>query len=71
MASAALKTDLLRALNSPDAFSRDLATAINKVLDNPELAEAMAAAGQKRAREVFSWSSIAQQTKKLYDSLVK
>jgi len=53
------------------AFSRDLATAINKVLDNPELAEAMAAAGQKRAREVFSWSSIAQQTKRLYDSLVK
>jgi hypothetical protein len=45
--------------------------AINKVLDNPELAEAMAAAGQKRASEVFSWSSIAQQTKRLYDSLVK
>ena len=55
----------------PDVFSRDLATAINKVLDNPELAEAMAAAGQKRARDVFSWSSIAQQTKRLYDSLVK
>jgi starch synthase len=51
----------------PDAFSRDLATAINKVLDNPELAESMAAAGQQRARDVFSWSSIAQQTKQLYD----
>jgi starch synthase len=48
---------------NPDAFSRDLAAAINKILDNPELAEAMAAAGQKRARDVFSWSSIAQQTK--------
>jgi starch synthase len=56
---------------NPDVFSRDLAAAINKVLDNPELAESMAAAGQQRAREVFSWSSIAQQTKKLYDSLVK
>jgi starch synthase len=55
----------------PGRFSRDLAAAINKVLDNPELAESMAAAGQQRAREVFSWSSIAQQTKKLYDSLVK
>jgi starch synthase len=55
----------------PDVFSRDLAAAVNKVLDNPALAEAMAAAGQKRAHEVFSWSSIAQQTKRLYDSLVK
>ncbi len=56
---------------NPDVFSRDLAAAINKVLDNPELAEAMAAAGQQRARDVFSWSSIAQQTKRLYDSLLK
>lgn len=55
----------------PDVFSRDLASAINKVLDDPQLAESMAAAGQQRAREVFSWSSIAQQTKRLYDSLVK
>jgi len=31
----------------------------------------MAAAGQKRARDVFSWASIAQQTKDLYDSLLK
>jgi starch synthase len=56
---------------NPDVFSRDLAAAINKILDNPELAASMAAAGQQRAREVFSWSSIAQQTKRLYDSLVK
>ncbi|HNC52269.1 MAG TPA: glycosyltransferase, partial [Accumulibacter sp.] len=55
----------------PDVFSRDLAAAINKVLDDPELADSMAAAGQERAREVFSWPSIAQQTKRLYDSLVK
>ncbi|EXI82252.1 MAG: Capsular glucan synthase [Candidatus Accumulibacter appositus] len=56
---------------NPDAFARDLATAINKVLDNPALAESMASAGQKRAREVFSWASIAQQTRTLYDSLLK
>jgi alpha-maltose-1-phosphate synthase len=54
----------------PDAFSRDLAVAINKVLDDPELAEKMAIAGQKRAQDVFSWASIAQQTKELYESLV-
>lgn len=56
---------------NPEVFSRDLASAINKVLDDPELAEAMAAAGQKRAHEVFSWTSIAQQTRKLYESLLK
>ncbi len=54
----------------PDAFSRDLAVAINKVLDDPKLAESMAVAGQKRAQDVFSWASIAQQTKELYESLV-
>lgn len=56
---------------NPLVFSRDLATAINKVLDDPRLAESMATAGQKRANEVFSWPSIAQQTKKLYESLLK
>ncbi|HNC19233.1 MAG TPA: glycogen synthase, partial [Accumulibacter sp.] len=55
----------------PDRFSRDLATAINKILDDPRLAESMAAAGQQRARDVFSWSSIAQQTRSLYLSLLK
>ncbi|WP_313952016.1 glycogen synthase [Accumulibacter sp.] len=55
----------------PDRFSRDLAVAINKVLDDPQLAESMAVAGQQRAREVFSWSSIAEQTKQLYDSLLR
>ena len=54
----------------PDKFSRDLAAAINKVLDNPALAASMAEAGQKRARDIFSWASIAQQTKALYESLI-
>ena len=56
---------------NPEVFSRDLATSINKVLDDPKLAESMATAGQKRAHEVFGWPSIAQQTKRLYESLVK
>ncbi|MFZ4534750.1 glycogen synthase [Propionivibrio sp.] len=55
---------------NPDAFARDLATAINKVLDDPKLADSMAAAGQQRAHDVFSWTSIAQQTKDLYRTLV-
>ena len=48
----------------------DLAAAVNKVLDDPVLAESMAVAGQKRAQDVFSWASIAQQKKELYESLV-
>ena len=56
---------------NPDAFSRDLAAAVNKILDDPKLADSMASAGQKRAREVFSWSSIAEQTKNLYDAVLK
>ncbi len=55
----------------PEAFSRDLAAALNKVLDDPRLAESMAAAGQKRAIDVFSWTSIARQTQSLYESLLK
>jgi len=31
----------------------------------------MATAGQKRARDVFGWPSIGQQTKRLYESLLK
>ena len=54
----------------PDKFSRDLAAAINKVLDDPALCDAMAAAGQQRARDLFSWTSIAEQTKALYESLI-
>lgn len=55
---------------NPDKFSRDLAAAINKLLDDPALCQSMAAAGQKRARDLFSWASIAEQTKALYESLI-
>jgi len=54
----------------PDKFARDLAAGINKLLDDPALRESMAEKGQARARDVFSWTSIAQQTKTLYESLV-
>jgi glycogen synthase len=54
----------------PEKFARDLAAAINKVLDDPALCDAMAAAGQQRARDLFSWTSIAEQTKALYESLI-
>jgi len=54
----------------PEQFSQDLATRINELMANPGLREAFGTAGRARAREVFSWSSIATQTRDLYKSLV-
>jgi glycogen synthase len=53
-----------------EKFSKDLAEAVNKILDNPEMRDSMAQKGMERARNLFSWKAIAQQTKELYESLV-
>lgn len=54
----------------PQRFSCDLAEAINTVLGDEAMRTSMADLGQKRARELFSWTSIAHQTSELYASLV-
>ena len=56
---------------NPDQFSRDLADAINRLMDDPALRERMAAASRQRAVDTFSWSAIAQQTGELYRRLQK
>lgn len=56
---------------NPEAFSRDLATKINSLMANPELRERFGKAGRRRAREKFSWSSIAKQTADLYQTLLR
>lgn len=53
----------------PETFSRDLAAGVNKLMADPELRARMAAAGRQRAVDLFSWASIAKQTKALYESL--
>jgi glycosyltransferase involved in cell wall biosynthesis len=55
----------------PQRFSCDLAEAINTVLGDEAMRTSMADLGQQRARELFSWTSIAHQTSDLYASLVK
>jgi starch synthase len=55
----------------PDRFARDLASAVNRVMADPDLRARMGAAGRRRALERFSWSSIADQTVGLYRSLVR
>ena len=55
---------------NPNKFSKDLAEAINILLDNKELREKMAKNGRKRVEETFDWVAIAKQVKELYESLV-
>lgn len=54
----------------PDRFARDLAAAVNKVIDDKDLAESMARKGRKRVEETFDWAAIAKQVEDLYRSLI-
>jgi starch synthase len=56
---------------NPEKFSRDLAARINQLMKDPALREKFGRAGRKRAEEKFSWSRIAQETKTLYQTLLK
>lgn len=55
----------------PEKFARDLAARINQLIADPELCVKFGRAGRKRAEEKFGWPAIAQQTKALYESLVR
>jgi alpha-maltose-1-phosphate synthase len=55
----------------PDKFSRDLAAKLNDLLDDPAKCRRFGQAGRKRAEEKFSWTSIADQTIALYQSLIE
>ena len=55
----------------PEGFARDLAARINELMADEGRRTAMGKAGRKRAEEIFSWRSIAQQVHALYASLVK
>jgi starch synthase len=51
-------------------FAKDLAARITGLLKDPEKARRMGEAGRRRVEEYFSWTAIAAQTIKLYESLV-
>lgn len=53
----------------PPTFSRDLATAINRLLGDPTLRARMGTAGRARVEAHFAWDAIARQTADLYASL--
>lgn len=54
----------------PDRFARDLATRIDSLLADPDVAARMGRAGRARALEHFAWPEIAARTVDLYRSLV-
>ena len=55
----------------PDRFVSDLAGALNQALSDPERARRFGQAGRRRAVESFSWSSIGDQTMRVYESVLR
>ncbi len=54
----------------PEQFSRDLASAISRLLDSPQTIQAMGVKSRKRAEKYFSWTSIARETLAFYQTLI-
>ncbi|HWS37839.1 MAG TPA: glycogen synthase [Actinoplanes sp.] len=54
----------------PERFVADLAAALTRVLNDPQLAERMGKAGRRRAVEKFSWSRIAEDTLEIYRTVL-
>lgn len=52
-------------------FEHDLATAINRLVTDPELAAKMGEAGRQRAIAEFSWASIAEETLAVYKKAIE
>lgn len=55
---------------NPDKFVGDLSDALNEILSNPQRARTWGAAAQKRARDHFSWESIADRTVEVYNAVL-
>ena len=51
----------------PEQFARDLATAVNALLGDPDLRASMAHKARARVEQRFSWQSIARQTLEFYE----
>jgi starch synthase len=53
-----------------ETYARDLASAINELIENPGLAKQYGENGRQRVIDVFSWAAIADKTAKLYARLL-
>jgi alpha-maltose-1-phosphate synthase len=56
---------------APEQFSRDLAIAVNRLLDDPGTMREMSRKARERVERYFSWTSIAQRTLEFYRELTK
>jgi len=54
-----------------EQFSKDLAGAVNRLLDDPELRTSMARQARARVEQHFSWTSIARQTLEFYTRVIE
>ena len=54
----------------PEQFSRDLATAVNALLRDPERRASMGRRARMRVEQHFSWTSIAEQTLAFYEEVI-
>ena len=54
----------------PAAFARGLAEAVNRLLDEPDMAAQFGRAGRERVVQEFSWRAIAARTAALYEELI-
>jgi glycogen synthase len=55
----------------PEQFARDLAAAVNALLADPERRASMSARARARVVDQFSWQSIANQTLRFYNDIIK
>ncbi len=54
----------------PQQFARDLAAAVNTLLDDPELRTTMGRRSRERVEQHFSWTAIAHQTLAFYEKVI-
>lgn len=53
----------------PPGFARDLATAMRRVLDDPELGRRMGEAGRRRVEATYAWSAVAERVHAIYQRI--
>jgi starch synthase len=56
--------------DAPGSFENGLAEALTKLVEDPDRAVRMGAAGRERAVEEFGWDGIARKTVQIYESLL-
>jgi alpha-maltose-1-phosphate synthase len=56
--------------DDPDEFEAGMAAAVNELAADPERSGRMGRAGRERAVREFDWTTIAQRTVELYQSLL-